>query len=112
VLPLTPDRFTIERPTGVAGDADEVATGTTTVAAGVPCAFTSPGGSDVVANGRQELVDAVLVFPATPTVEHLDFAVDDRTAERYRVVWARRRSGLGLDHQRIGLAAVTGAAGG
>lgn len=113
MLPFTTDVFTIERPTGELGDADDTAGGMVTVAARVRCVLSSPGGSDTVANGRQELVDAVLVFPATPTVEHTDFAVNVATGDRYRVTWARHRSGVGmLDHQRIGLAAVKGGAGG
>lgn len=112
MLPLATDLFTIERPAGLEGDADEAAATDTTVAAGVPCVLASPGGSDTVANGRQELVDAVLLFPATPAVARTDFAVNDRTGDRYRVTWSRRRYGFGLDHQRIGLAAVAGGSGG
>ena len=112
MLPFATDRFTLERPGADTGDADDITGAVTTIAESVPCVFTSPGGDDIVADGRQELVDAVLLFPPAPAVQHMDIAVNACTGDRYRVTWARRRQGLGLDHQRIGLAAVKGATSG
>lgn len=110
MVPLTPNTVTIVRPAGTGGDADDTATTPTTIAAGLAVAIVSPNGADAVTGGQKEIVDAVLLAPTTPELEHVDLVTDDDTDQDYRVVWVRRRRGLGLDHQVAGLRAVTGGA--
>lgn len=112
MVPIRPNTVTIERTTGAVGDADDTAATLTTVAAGLQVALTSPSGTDVIVGGREEVVDALLLAPPFPAIEHTDLVTDDDTAEEYRVVWVRRRRGLGLDHQAAGLRAVKGGASG
>lgn len=112
MVPLTPNTVTIERPAGTSGDADDTAASPTTVASGLACAIVAPSGSDVVAGGQKEIVDAVLLVDPDVTIEHTDLVTDEDTSDAYRVVWVRRRRGLGLDHLVVGMRAVTGAASG
>lgn len=112
MLPIAPNTVTVTRPDDQTGDYEDDANTSTTIAAATRCAITAPTGTDVVVGGQKEIVDAVLVFPATPALDHTDLVVDDDTADAYRVVWVRRRRGLGLDHQVAGLRSVTGAASG
>jgi hypothetical protein len=111
MVPITPNTVTIERPAGLEGDADDTdydADELVTLAV----AITSPGGSDVIIGGQKEVVDAVMLAPIGTTIEHTDLVTDVDTDEQYRVVWVRRRRGLGLDHQAVGLRSVTGGANG
>lgn len=112
MLPLAPNTVTVTRPAGLTGDYEDATASTTAIASGARCAISAPAGTDLVAGGQKEVVDAVLTFPATPELAHTDLVVDDDTDDAYRIVWVRRRRGLGLDHQVAGLRAVTGAAGG
>lgn len=130
MIAIAPNTVTISRPIAQTGDYEDTLltdddgnplvdddaqylegdTTPTTVVAGLRVAITAPAGSDDVVGGHKEIVDAVMLAPAAPVVEHTDFVTDDDTAEQYRVVWIRRRRGLGLDHQVVGLRAVKGGA--
>lgn len=101
-------RIDVVRPDG-SGDPYEAAT-TTTVYADQPAHISDPSGSDVAVGGDKELVVATLLAPVRLDLRHTDLIADRRTGERYRVVWCRRRHGLGLSHVKAGLAAVKGGA--
>ncbi len=103
-------RIDVLRPDG-SGDPYEPAGAPPTVYADQPAHIGSPTGDDVAVGGDKELVTAVLLAPVRLDLQHVDLIVDRRTGERYRVVWTRRRTGLGLSHARAGLAAVKGGAG-
>lgn len=98
--------------TAPAGDGDpyEAPASTATIAAGLPAHISAPSGSDARIGGAQETVDAVLLCDAL--LERAMIVADDTTGERYTVTWARRRTGLGLDHTKAGLVAVKGGANG
>lgn len=81
-----------------------------TIGAGVPAHISDPSGSDRRVGGDQEIVDAVLLIDVTPVLSRTMLVTDDVTGERYAVRWCRRRTGLGLDHQKAGLVAVKGGA--
>jgi hypothetical protein len=112
MLPLATTTVTVERPAVQDGDPDDdwFDQAPTVIAAGMACTITSPSGDDSVVAGHKEVVDAVLHAPPTPLLTHLDLVVDDTSGDRWRIVWVRRRQGLGLDHQVAGLRAVTGGA--
>lgn len=94
-------------------DGDPYETGTsTTLATGVPACIGSPQGDETRLGGEREQVDAVVNLDITPALGRSCVVVDELTGERWSVTWVRRRSGLGLDHQRAGLRAVKGAASG
>jgi hypothetical protein len=101
-------RIDVLRPDG-SGDPYEPTT-TATVYADRPAHIGEPEGSDVVVGGDKELVTAVLLAPVGLDLQRVDLIDDRGTGERYRVVWCRRRQGLGLSHVRAGLAAVKGGA--
>lgn len=112
MLPLGPNCVTVTRPSGATGDYEDDTGSSTTVARRVRAAIVAPSGADEVVGGQKVVVDAEMRFPPTPTIEHTDLVVDVDTDDAYRVVWVRRRRGLGLDHQAVGLRSVTGAASG
>lgn len=102
-------RIDVLRPDG-SGDPYEDAGTPSTVYADQPAHIGEPEGSDVVVGGDKELVTAVLLAPVGLDLQHVDLIDDRRTGERYRVVWCRRRHGLGMSHVKAGLAAVKGGA--
>jgi hypothetical protein len=101
-------RIDVVRPDG-SGDPYEPASSTTPYV-DQPAHISGPSGSDAVVGGDKELVVAVLLAPAAIDLQHVDIVHDRGTGERYRVVWTRRRRGLGLSHVKAGLAAVKGGA--
>jgi hypothetical protein len=112
MLPYAPNTVTVTRPAAQDGDYEDSDTDDIpeTVAAAWSVAITAPSGSDLVVSGQKEIVDAKMIAPVTPVLEHTDLVVDDDSGESYRVVWVRRRRGLGLDHQIVGLRSVVGGA--
>jgi hypothetical protein len=109
-LPLTATTIAIRRPTEAATDPTDPPT-VTPVAAGVPAVIASPAGTDFVAGGSRELVDAALLVDPDVDVQREDLIDDELTGATWRVTWLRERTGLGLGHLRGGLQRVTGAAG-
>lgn len=100
----------VERP---AQDADPYeTTSTATLATGVPAHISAPSGADQRIGGDAEVVDAILLTDRTPVLVRTDIVVDETTGDTWQVTWTRVRIGLGLDHQKAGLVAVKGAAGG
>lgn len=109
MLPLTTTTVDVDRPTPNA-DPDEPGT-LLRLYTGLSGHVGSPNGDSLVANGHQELVDAVLYVDLTdPPLSASDVITDLTTGDTYRVTWARRRQGIGLDHQAAGLRSVIGAA--
>lgn len=83
---------------------------TSTRASGVRAVIASPSGSEVAGpGGGSENVDAVLVADPVAGIAHTD-RVTTAEGDAYEVVWVRQRLGLGLDHVRAGLVAITGRA--
>lgn len=107
---LATSTFAISRP-AVDGDPYETAA-VTSIATGVAAHLSAPSGNDQRVGGDQEVVDAVLLAPPTPTLVRGDIVLDEATSESWRITWTRARLGLGLDHQKAGLVAVKGGSGG
>lgn len=84
----------------------------TNLVAGWPGHIGSPSGTEQQSGGQQERVDAVLLCDPIDGLDHTCIVTDDATAETWTVTWVRKRRGLGLDHMRVGLVAVSGGSGG
>jgi hypothetical protein len=110
MLPVTTTTVTVIDQGGI-GDPYEAGTATT-VATGVPAHIGSPSGMESRLGGEREVVDAVLHIDVTPLLTRSYVVVDEQTDETWSITWVRTRIGLGLDHQRAGLVAVKGGAGG
>lgn len=129
MLPFAPTVVNIVRPAATTGDYEDTivtvdggyvtengeyvltdGSGPTIVASALRVAIVQPSGSDLVVGGQKEVVDAKMIAPASPTIQHTDLVVEPSSGDTYRIVWVRRRRGLGLDHQVVGLRAVTGGA--
>lgn len=78
------------------------------VAEGVRAVIGAPSGLEVLAGGSQEDVTHRLDCDTTD-LRSTDQVEDEATGDTYDVVWARDRTGLGLDHTVAGLRQVTGA---
>lgn len=78
-----------------------------TVASGVRAHISSPGGSENVAGGSQEVVTFRLDCDPTD-ITNTDQVQDETTDALYEVVWVEQRQGLGLDHTVADLKRVTG----
>lgn len=109
-LPLTTTSVSIMSPEG-AGDPTDAPV-ITMVASGVPAVIGSPSGTEAVAGGQQETVDAVLHVNPDVDLTHLFLVSDELTGELWQVVWVRERTGLGLGHRIAGLRRVKGASSG
>jgi len=69
----------------------------TTISSGVRAVIGNPGGSQNITAGDR----TVVTFPFTTDPADItadDTLTDDVTGTTYRVMWARARTGLGLDH--------------
>lgn len=109
MLPVTTTSVDVDRPTP-ASDPDDPAT-LLRLHTGLDGHVSAPIGDSLVASGQQEQVDAVLYVALTdPPLGAADIVTDRATGDTYRVTWARRRQGLGIDHQQAGLRSVIGAA--
>jgi hypothetical protein len=71
----------------------------------------SPSGRDHHVGGNQEVVNAKLGCDPCD-LRHGDTVRDERSSERFLVVWVQERAGLGIDHLEAGLNLVAGAASG
>lgn len=105
MIPLSTTTVTVED--GATPEPYETTTFTAR-AAGVAAHVSSPSGQERAGSDGLERIDAVLL--ADTTVERGDRVTDDLTGAVYRVVWTADRVGLGLDHTKAGLVAVTGTA--
>lgn len=128
MLPFAPNVVNVSRPAATTGDYEDTiltsggeyvtengeyvlapdSATPTIVATGMRVAITAPAGTDLVVGGQKEIVDATMIAPPTPIIQHIDIVNEPATGDAYRVVWVRRRRGLGLDHQVVGLRAVVG----
>lgn len=81
------------------------------VEAAAPAVIGSPSGRDRAVGGEQAIIDAAASVDSDK-VTHTSQLVDNVTGDRWAVVWAMRRPGLGVDHQRVGLRRVDGGASG
>lgn len=107
-LPLVTTTVDVDRPTS-ASDPDEPGTLVRLFTA-IGAHISVPSGDTVVAGGRQELVDALGYVDLTdPALDAGDIVTDRTTGDTWRTTFARRRQGIGLDHQALGLRIVEGA---
>lgn len=108
MIPLATTTVTVSRPGSDAyDDGYSTVTAPTQVAAGVRAHLSAPAGSERVQGGQAETVEWRL--SADPVdLRHGDTLVDDRTGDRFQVVWARTRNTLGLAHTVAGLTQSSG----
>lgn len=79
-----------------------------TIVTGVRAAIGNPGGSqNITAGDRTTVTFPFTTDPADITAD--DTLTDEQTGEQYRVMWARTRTGLGLDHTEGECEQVAGA---
>lgn len=104
MIPLATTTITVRTVDDAGADPTDAPT-VSTRASGAPAHIGSPNGNDQVLAGEQETVDAAL--QTDTQVGRLDLIDDETTGETWAVVWARFRTGLGLDHWRAGLRRVT-----
>lgn len=88
------------------------AAATSTPYSGVAAHISAVSGSDAAVGGDQESITAEGYCAPAVALRRADLVVDDLTATTYAVVWARRRTGLGLDHLHFGLRATEGGSNG
>lgn len=110
MIPLATTTVTISQPDGT-GDPYEEAT-TDPLVSGWRAHIGSPSGFEQQSGGSQERVDAVLQCDPVEGVDHTCTVTDEATDETWTVTWVRLRRGLGLDHMRAGLIAVSGGSNG
>lgn len=79
------------------------------ISTGVRAHISAPSGTERVAGGSQEVIDAKLACDPADLL-HTDRVLDERTEIVYEVVWSLPRRGLGLDHTEAGLKLVEGLA--
>lgn len=109
MIPLATTTVTvIERAS--TGDPYEPAT-ETTLATGVRAVIGSPTGVDGRVGGDKVVIDAAAQLDPCP-VSRTCILVDERTGEQWTVAWVQARFGLGLNHVRCGLVAVSGGSSG
>lgn len=78
------------------------------VASGVRAHISTSRGREVVqGQSTQEIVEFRLSCD-TADIQQDDQVRDEATGEVYHVMWARSRSGLGLEHTQAGLKQVSG----
>jgi hypothetical protein len=107
VIPLATTTISIER----RGDesANYEAATLTAVAAGVRAHIGTPAGTEFLRGGTRETVTFHLDCDPVELDSECE-VVDDQTGERYQVIWAKARRGLGLDHVAADLRQVSGVA--
>lgn len=102
-IPFNTTTITVTRASG--GDAlDRGAPAT--VVSGVRAVVSGPSGSEIVTAGASEIESASLRCDPCD-LRHGDTVTDDSTGDVWRVTYARKRVGMGIDHMTAGLVAVT-----
>lgn len=114
-IPISSTTITIYRPDqdGTVDDYDrddDITNRNRQIAAGVRAVIGSPSGQELNDGGTSEIVTVRLQCDVTD-LRHDDEVVDDLTGVEYVVIWAKRRTGLGVDHMAAELVAVTDRAG-
>jgi hypothetical protein len=108
MLPLSTTTYTVYRATNIDEDAGE-ALDFQPVIVGLPGNTVFLSGSESVVGGDRERVDARIIIEEAD-VRHFDHVLDDVTGDTWQVAFARRRTGLGLDHLVLGVYQTTGVA--
>lgn len=104
-IPLATTTITVERRGSESANYETPTL--TPIASGVRAVIGSPSGVTSRQGGSREAV----TFRLNSDLVELDAeceVTDDKTADRYLVVWAKQRRGLGLDHTVAELQQVTG----
>lgn len=114
-IPIASTTITIYRPDqdGTVDDYDrddDIVNRNRMIASGVRAMIGSPSGQETNDGGTSEIVTARLTCDVT-SLRHDDEVVDDVTGVEYVVTWAKRRTGLGVDHMQAEVAVVTDRAG-
>lgn len=109
MIPLATTTVSVER----RGDesANYEAVTLTPIASGVRAHIGTPSGTEFLKGGSRETVTFRLDCDPVELDSECE-VTDDRTGERYQVIWAKQRSGFGLDHTVADLRQVTGVASG
>lgn len=79
-----------------------------TIATGIRAHIGNPSGSQNITVGDRTVVRFAITTDPTD-LQADDTVTDEWTGDTYRCVWARRRSGLGLDHTTGALEQIAGA---
>lgn len=109
MIPISTTTITIHRPQ--AGDPYEDNGEPELVVTGVRAVIGSPSGSELRVGGHQQQISDALNCDVVD-LRHGDLVSDDLSDDEFTVAWVRRRRGFGLDHLRVGLWQVAGAASG
>lgn len=109
MIPMHTTTVTVTRvPRDSTRDGYDPAPDPDTIETGLRAHIGSPSGSQNITTGDRTVVRFVLsTDPAD--IQADDTVTDDRTGEVYRVVWARNRAALGLDHVQGAIEQVGGA---
>lgn len=110
MIPLATTTITVSRvPRDPTRDGYDTAPAAVPVVAGLRAHIGSPSGSQNIATGDRTVVTFAL--DADPAdIQADDTVTDDTTGQTYRVIWARSRVALGLDHVQGAIEQVGGAA--
>lgn len=106
-IPLATTTISVLRADIDGVDPYDPAPAASTIATGVRAVISSPSGSENIVGAEQETVTFRLDCDPTNLTHH-DQVVDETSGETFDVVWARQRSGLGLDYTQAGLRQVQG----
>src|SRR5688500_14340017 len=110
MLPLATTTITVKRvPADTDRDAYDEKPAEITAHSGIPAHFSSPSGREIMRGGSQEVIDRHLDCEIID-LKHTDHVIDEQTDERYQIVWAHKRMGLGLDRIEAGVKRVEGRA--
>lgn len=96
-------------PGSTSGDPYENNPSDTPTATGVRAHISTGSGDETVRGGQLEAITFRLACDPV-ALTHTNRVKDEQTDEVYDVVWARSRTGLGLDQVQAGLRMVKGAA--
>lgn len=111
MIPLATTTLSISRvPDDPTRDGTDTPPAAATVATGVRAVIGNPSGSQNITSGDR----TVVTFPFTTDPADItadDTLTDEQTLDTYRVMWARTRHGLGLDHTEGECEQVAGASG-
>lgn len=109
MIPLATTTLTVSRvPADPTRDGYDTQPAAAPVVTGLNAVIGNPGGSQNITAGDR----TVVTFPLTTDpadIQADDTILDEQTGEQYRVMWARNRSGLGLDHVEGEVEQVAGA---
>jgi hypothetical protein len=109
MMPLATTTYTIKRATNLTGDSAE-ALNFEVVYTGVEGSTVYLSGSESLIGGDRERVDGRILLDPGFDVHHADQVVDELTGDAWDVSFVRHRTGLDLDHQVLGVYAITGTA--